>query len=64
MTKKCLSIVEAATYLNLSVHTLRKWVSYRKITFIKLGDRILFRVSDLEKLLEQNLIQPRRKAGC
>ncbi len=55
---RLLSAPEAAQYLNLSIHTLRTWVSERRIPHIKLGRRVLFRQTDLDRFAAQNLINP------
>ena len=46
-----LNVSEAAKALRLSVSTLRAWCFYRKIPFIRVGRRVLFRASDLEKII-------------
>ena len=56
--ERLLSIQEAASFLNLSVYTLRNWVSGRKVPYIKLGRRVLFRKEDLALLAASHLIQP------
>jgi excisionase family DNA binding protein len=53
-----LSVDEAADYLNLSGHTLRSWVHQKRLPFIKLGSRVLFRPEDLESFINSNAIQP------
>lgn len=51
----------AAQFLGgLSLQTIRKWCSQRFIPYVKLGRRVLFRLSDLEKFLEENLVNPKR----
>jgi excisionase family DNA binding protein len=53
-----LDINEAAEHLNISSHTVRALVRRRKITFVKLGSRVLLRLQDLEEFINSNLIQP------
>jgi excisionase family DNA binding protein len=53
-----LSVSEAAEYLRISVFTLRTWVSQRKLSFIKLGSRVLFRREDLELFVASRVIKP------
>jgi excisionase family DNA binding protein len=61
--QKCnLNVKETSEYLNVSLHTIRKWVSQKRIPFVKLGDRIIFKLSDLEDHLENNLVKP--QAHC
>jgi excisionase family DNA binding protein len=52
-----LDINEAAEHLNISSHTVRALVRQRKITFVKLGARVLLRLQDLEEFINSNLIQ-------
>lgn len=49
-----LTTTEAASYLRLSPRTLDNWRS-RKTgpAYVKLGDRVLYRKSDLDSWLEQ-----------
>ena len=60
-TEQLLSINDAADYLNLSVHTLRNWIYQRKIGFIKLGGKILFRKDDLDRHITSCFIEPTHK---
>ena len=59
-SSKLLNVPEAAAYLGLKVHTLRSWVSERKITNIKMGRRVLFRQKDLDELIERS-VRPARE---
>lgn len=42
-----LTLRQAAAYMGLSVHTLRQWVSQRRIPFVKLGRAVRFNPADL-----------------
>jgi len=53
-----LTIKEAAKALRLSVHTLRAWTFHRKIPFVRVGRKILFKALDLEKLVEDGVQLP------
>jgi excisionase family DNA binding protein len=53
-----LDIDEAAERLSLSNHTVRAMVRQRKIAFVKLGARVLFRPQDLVDFIESHLVQP------
>jgi excisionase family DNA binding protein len=53
-----LDINEVAEHLNISIHTVRALVRQRKITFVKLGARVLLRLQDLEEFINSNLIHP------
>ena len=59
-----LSVKEAAERLNISIFTLRGWISQRRVRFVKLGRRTMFRPTDLEELISGSVIepQPRREA--
>jgi excisionase family DNA binding protein len=47
-----LNAKEASRALNLSIHTIRLWTSKRKIPFIKLGRKNLFREKDLLEMIQ------------
>jgi excisionase family DNA binding protein len=51
-------IDEAAERLSISSHTVRALVRQRKIAFVKLGARVLFRPQDLEDFVQSHLVQP------
>lgn len=57
-TNKPLNIKEAAEYLGISVQTLYQWVSKRKIPFVKIGSRTMFRESSLQEYIEAHEVQP------
>lgn len=49
MSEQNLSLIDAAARLGVSRHTLRAWSVYqRKLPFLRMGRRILFKVADLE----------------
>ena len=45
---------ELAKKLGVAVRTLDNWISNGKISFTKIGRRIIFSESDLDQLLENN----------
>ena len=48
---------QAADYLSVAVNTLRKWRSLGEgPAFVKLGRRVVYRLTDLERWLEAHLI--------
>ncbi len=53
------NLTEAAELLRLKPSTIRAWVLRRKIPFVKLGRRVLFRHSDLEALITGNVVPAR-----
>ncbi len=56
-TANLLDIDGAAERLNISPHTVRALVINRKLTFVKLGARVLFRSQDLEDFIKSRLVQ-------
>ena len=52
-----LTVKESADLLRISPYTLRQWIFKHKITFVRVGRRVLFRRTDLEKLIEDG-VQP------
>ena len=46
---------EGAAMIGIAPRTLRKMATERRVPSVKLGGRLLFRVSDLEALLEKSL---------
>lgn len=52
-TKKLLTISELSTLLNIKDTTIRKFIFYRKIPFIKVGRLIRFSSEDIQKWIEQ-----------
>lgn len=58
-----LDIDAAAERLGLSGHTVRAMVRGRKITFVRLGARVLFRPQDLTDYIEAHLVPPQAGPG-
>jgi excisionase family DNA binding protein len=54
MTEKLLNIKELCLLLNISEHTARHFVFSKKIPFTKVGKRIRFQKSVIEKWLKDN----------
>ncbi len=57
---KLYSVPEVADFLNISIHTLRAWISQRRIPFIKLGRLVRFRPEDLGKFINSCAVQAKR----
>ena len=55
---------EAAELLGISIWTLRHWVCERKITFVKKGRMVRFRVEDLERFMNSGLVKANAAAGA
>lgn len=47
---------EAAAFLRVGLGTLRDWTAQRKIQYVKLGSRVLFRLEDLKQFVAANLV--------
>jgi len=52
------TIDEVARYLNFAEKTIRKWVLNRDIPFIKINQTIRFRLSEIEKWVDEKKRQP------
>lgn len=48
-----LSVAEAAEYLNVTEHFVRRLVRERRIAFVKLGRHVRFAPADLDAFIEQ-----------
>jgi len=48
----------AAQYLHLSPFTLRKWVSEKRIPFVKLGSRVFFTKTQLASIVSTRAVEP------
>ena len=55
---RLLNDIEAARALGLHPQTLRNWrhTKLNPVPYIKLGGKVLYRVSQLEKYLDQNTV--------
>ncbi len=52
-----LNVQQSARELNVSVHTLRAWISQRRIPIVRLGRKVLLRREDLEDLVSRNVVE-------
>lgn len=52
--ERLLSVIEASELLGLKVSTIRKNVCKRTMPFVKLGSRVLFKETELEKWVAKN----------
>ena len=52
---------EAAEELGISPKTLYKWVSQRRIRYVKIGSKLRFRPSHLEEFISTNTVAPRKE---
>lgn len=62
--QKWLKPREAAQLLGISVWTLRHWVCERRITFVKKGRMVRFRVEDLERFMNSGLVRASAAPGA
>ena len=53
-----IAIKEAAQYIGISIHTLYKMVSQRKVPYTKVGRLVKFDVEQLNKWIKQNSVMP------
>jgi len=53
--QQLLSVPEASVVLRLKPSTVRSWVLKRRVTFVKLGSRVFFRLEDILALIEAGL---------
>lgn len=56
--KPFLTINEASHYTGVSVPTLYKWVSQRKIPHIKMGRLVKFDPAKIEEWIKQQTVMP------
>jgi excisionase family DNA binding protein len=64
MDDRNVSLEEGANRLGISPHTLRAWSVYqRKVPFLRMGRRILFKLSDLEAFEQQHRVEARETGG-
>ncbi|PKN01901.1 MAG: DNA-binding protein [Elusimicrobia bacterium HGW-Elusimicrobia-1] len=56
MERKLLKVAEAAEYLGTTEGTLYVWVCRKRIPHIKMGRKLMFDVSDLEKWIASQKI--------
>ena len=53
MPENLISSEEASKYLDISLSTLYKWTKSKNIPIYKIGSRVLFKKSELEKWIER-----------
>jgi len=58
MQKRLIDIRELSEYTGLAVNTLYCWVSQRKIPFVKVGRLTKFDLRDIDRIIENNKVQP------
>ena len=58
---KLLTVEEIAEYLNLKPSTIYQWTHQGFIPHIKIGNRVRFRMSQIEKWLERKTVNGRAR---
>lgn len=60
MTAELIDRKKAAGYLGVSPGTLANWQStgFRKVPHVKIGKRVRYRISDLDRFILSNLVNP------
>ena len=48
------SVGRAAPLLGISVKTLRDWILYRRIDYVKIGTRVMLRPETIRELVDRN----------
>jgi excisionase family DNA binding protein len=56
MTPQLLTVEQAATGLNVSVHTIRAWIARRKLAVVRLGRAVRVPSTEISKLIERGTI--------
>jgi excisionase family DNA binding protein len=59
-----LNIEEASRFLHIKASTVRSWILFRKVAFVKLGRRVFLRKSDLEKLIQDSVVPAQPREGA
>lgn len=57
MNRRLLNVEEVAHLLDMSKDTIYKWVTQRKIPFVKCGRLTKFDLQKIEKWIEENSIE-------
>ena len=55
--KKWLTLKESASYLRISEISLRNFIRHKKISYYKIEGKLLFKITELDKFIEQNKIE-------
>jgi len=51
-----MDVDQLSRHLSISVSTLYKWVSEKKIPYVKMGRRVVFDQGDIEKWIEEQKV--------
>jgi excisionase family DNA binding protein len=58
-----LTVEEAANELRVSRHTMRSWVSQKRITYQKIGRRVFFKRTVLQDFIESSTVKAYKPKG-
>ena len=58
-----LTVVEAAEELRVSPHTMRSWLSQKRITYQKIGRRVFIKPNVLEDFVECSTVKAYKPKG-
>jgi excisionase family DNA binding protein len=53
-----LNVSEAAAKFRVEESTIRSWILKRKIPFVRMGRRVLIRLSDADSFILNNVVYP------
>ena len=56
-----LTVVEAAKRLGLRPSTIRAWMRMRKIGYVRLGRAVRILPSEIDRLIEENIVPARKR---
>lgn len=54
------NIQQAARGMGVSPHTIRAWLYQGKLSYVKLGRRVLLRSEDLEAFIKKNVVEAKK----
>jgi len=55
--RRLITAKEAGQYLSLSIETVYRMASHKKLPYLKLGDRVLFDVKALDRWIEKRMVK-------
>jgi excisionase family DNA binding protein len=55
--RRLITAKEAGQYLSLSIETVYRMASHKKLPYLKIGDRVLFDVKALDRWIEKRMVK-------
>ncbi len=55
--RRLITAKEAGQYLSLSIDTVYRMASHKKLPYLKIGDRVLFDVKALDRWIERRMVK-------